>query len=218
MLAFPSFHSSGTRSFAAAADLHFSDLFTATDSGFGRGSRSRGWGIGWTHDQRVRVCRLQIARDGLTDARSRTAAYVSTLGSARVAGVETEGRWDGRRDGGSYSFAGSRAQNCLHACAPVRGWTREHEPSGSIHTSIRTTIPFRIPDAPGPYHGSCTPCRRRARPYVWPDGQAVRPGRTSAGLCTRACICGGEYESRGEDQARQPREDVCVGSVGRRGR
>ncbi|KAJ7751333.1 hypothetical protein B0H14DRAFT_2981558 [Mycena olivaceomarginata] len=90
--------------------------------------------------------------------------------------------------------------------------------SRTIHTSIRTTIPFRIPDAPGPYHGSCTPSRRRARPYVWPDGQAVRPGRTSAGLCTRACICGGEYESRGEDEARQPREDVCVGSVGRRGR
>jgi hypothetical protein len=33
--------------------------------------------------------------------------------------------------------------------------------------------------------GTRTPCRRRARPYVSMDGQAVRPGRTSAGSCTR---------------------------------
>jgi hypothetical protein len=135
MLAFPSFP--GTRSFTAAADLHFWYLFTATDSDFGRGSRSRlrsgdlnfgkrsnrVWGIGWTHDQRVRVCRMWIAQDGLTDARSRTAAYVSTLGSARVAGMETKGRWDGRRDGGgsyNYLFAGPRTQTCLHACTCVR--------------------------------------------------------------------------------------------------
>ncbi|KAF8218089.1 hypothetical protein K438DRAFT_1952935 [Mycena galopus ATCC 62051] len=72
----------------------------------------RGSGIAWTHDQRVRMCRMRIARDGLVDgwitgiaaARSLTGAYASTLGSARVAGAETElegqGRWDGRRDGG----------------------------------------------------------------------------------------------------------------------
>ncbi|KAJ7686739.1 hypothetical protein B0H14DRAFT_3056863, partial [Mycena olivaceomarginata] len=32
---------------------------------------------------------------------------------------------------------------------------------------------------------SRTPCRRRARPYVSTDGQAVRPGRTNAGSCAR---------------------------------
>ncbi|KAJ7915701.1 hypothetical protein B0H13DRAFT_2324094 [Mycena leptocephala] len=89
--------------------------------------QSHGWGIAWTYDQRVRVCQMRIARDGLADgwipgiaaARSRTGAYVSTLGGVRAAGAETEGPGAPGRSKGRkcYLFAGRRARTCLHACA-----------------------------------------------------------------------------------------------------
>ncbi|KAJ7862847.1 hypothetical protein B0H13DRAFT_2282183 [Mycena leptocephala] len=79
----------------------------STDFDFGHGScsgdldfdkrHSRGWGVAWTHDQRVRACQMWIARDGLADgwipgidaARSRMGVYESTLGATGAAWTNT---------------------------------------------------------------------------------------------------------------------------------
>ncbi|KAJ7888714.1 hypothetical protein B0H13DRAFT_2666318 [Mycena leptocephala] len=87
-------HSSSERSsdwIEAATDFDFGHGSCSGDLDFDK-RHSRGWGVAWTHDQRVRACQIWIARDGLADgwipgidaARSRMGVYESTLGATAL--------------------------------------------------------------------------------------------------------------------------------------